>query len=84
MDNLCEMLEAVSELNFEIDLLADLNIDWNSNICSWKKRLHAFTSAFGLRQMVNQPTRLCFKSNGTQTSTFIDRFFFSSVEEQYQ
>lgn len=81
MDNLCEMFEAVSELNFEIYLLADLNIDWNSNICSWKKRLHAFTSACGLRQMVNQPTRVSFKSNGTQTSTCIDHIFTNAVDK---
>lgn len=81
MDNLCEMLEAVGEFNFEIYLLADFNIDWNSSTCSWKKRLHAFTSACGLRQMVNQPTRVSVKSNGTRTSTCIDHIFTNAGDK---
>jgi hypothetical protein len=55
LNNVCEMLDSVCDVNREVYFLGDLNIDWFSSSCQLKRKL--LTSACNLVQVINQPTR---------------------------
>ena len=58
LNNMCEILDSVYDVNREVYFLGDLNIDCFSTSCLLKRKLLTLTSACNLVQVINQPTRL--------------------------
>ena len=56
LNNMCEMLDRVCDVNRVVYFLGDLNIDSFSSSCPLKRKLLTVTSACNLDQVVNQPT----------------------------
>lgn len=75
LDKLCVMLDKVCDLDNEVYFLGDLNIDWNMFNCPLKERMQAITNACNLVQMVDKPTRVCIKKDGSKSETCIDHIF---------
>ena len=80
LNNMCEMLDSVCDVNREVYFLGDLNIDWFSTSCPHKRKLLTVTSACNLVQVINQPTRVFTNTTGTRSSTCIDHIFTNTVE----
>jgi hypothetical protein len=70
LNNMCEMLNSVCDVNREVYFLADLNIDWFSSSCAFN---FVRVILFGL--LINLPGCL-----GTRSSTCIDHIFTNAVE----
>ena len=64
LDNMCEMLDDVCDVNREEDFLGDLNIDWLSSSCSLKKKPQTVTGACNLDQVFSQTTKVVTSSTG--------------------
>jgi len=64
----------------DIYFMGDLNIDWFAKDCHLKRKLLTTTNACGLTQLINKPTRICFKNDGSRTSTCIDHIFTNRPE----
>lgn len=79
LDMVCEMLENACNLGFETYFMGDLNIDWQG-MCPMRNKLQCMASACGLIQVVDKPTRIKIRSDGTQTSTCIDHIFTNAAE----
>ena len=62
LDNMCEMLDNVCDINREVYFLGDLNIYWFSSSCPLKKKLQIVTSACKQVQVISQPTRVVTNS----------------------
>ena len=75
LNNMCEMLDSVCEVNREVYFLGNLNIDWFSSSCLLKRKLLTVTSACNLVQVISQPTRVFTTITGTRSSTCIDHIF---------
>ena len=73
LDNMCEMLDNVCDINREVYFLGDLNIKW---LPTQEKG----TSACNLVQAINQPTRVVTNSTGMKSSTCIDYIFTNATE----
>jgi hypothetical protein len=71
LDNICEMLDNVCDINREVYFLGDLNIDWLSSSCPLKKKLQTVTSACNLVQVISQPTRVVKNSTGINKYIYI-------------
>lgn len=80
LDNLCEMIDKVCDVNREIYLLGDLNINFLSSGCPLKKKLLTVTNACNLVQVINQPTRVITNSTGVTSSTCIDHIYTNAGE----
>uniref|UniRef100_A0A4W5NM05 Reverse transcriptase domain-containing protein n=1 Tax=Hucho hucho TaxID=62062 RepID=A0A4W5NM05_9TELE len=80
LDNMCEMLDNVCDINRAVYFLGDLNIDWLSSSCSHKKKLQTVTSACNLVWVIIQPTRVITNSTGMKSSTCIDHIFTDAAE----
>ena len=80
LNNMCEMLHSVCDVNREVYLLGDLNIDWFSSSFLLKRKLLPVTSACNLVQVINQPTRVFTNTTGTRSSTCIDHISTNTVE----
>lgn len=78
LDNICAMLDHASSTSHEIYFMGDLNIDWNSSCCSMKIKLMSASAACGLTQVINKPTRICLRSDGTQVASCIDHIFINT------
>jgi hypothetical protein len=61
LNNMCEMLDSVCDVNREDYFLTDLNIDWFSSSCPLKRELLSETSACNLVQVINQPNQAVYK-----------------------
>lgn len=79
LDLVCEMLEVVCNFGFETYFLGDLNIDWQGS-CPMKNKLQSMASACGLTQVVDKPTRITMRRDGTHTATCIDHIFTNAAE----
>ena len=55
LDNICEMLDNVCDINKEVYFLGDLNIDLLSSSCPLKKKLLQPVTATWFRSSVNLP-----------------------------
>ena len=80
LNNMCEMLDRVCDVNREVYLLGDLSIDWFSSSCPLKRKLLTVTSVCNLVQVVNQPTSEFTNTTVTRSSTCIDHIFTNTVE----
>ena len=80
LNNICEMLDSVCDVNREVYFLGDLNIDWFSSSCPLKRKLLTVNSACNLVQVINHPTRVFTNTTGTRSSTCIDHIFTNAVE----
>ena len=80
LDKICEMLDHASSTSHEIYFMGDLNIDWNSFCCPMKMKLMNASAACGLSQVINKPTRICLKTDGTRVATCIDHIFINTPE----
>jgi hypothetical protein len=80
LDNMCEMLDNVCDIDREVYFLGDLNIDWLSSSCPLKKKLQTVTSSCNLVQVISQPTRVVTNSTGMKSSTCIDHIFTNAAE----
>ena len=80
LDNMCEMLDNVCDINIELDFLGDLTIDWLSSGCPLKKKLQTVTSTCNLVQVISQPTRVVTNSTGMKSTTCIDHIFTNTAE----
>ena len=80
LDNMCEMLDNVCDINREVYFWGDLNIDWLSSSSPLKKKLQTVTSACNLDQIVSQPTRVVTNSTGMKSSTCIDHIFTNAAD----
>ena len=75
LERMCTMLDKVCDLGLETFYLGDLNIDMGSDGCSLKRRLLETTTACGLVQLVDTPTRVYKKQDGSISETCIDHIF---------
>ena len=75
LDQLCLMLDKVCDLGHETYFLGDTNIDWNSCNCTLKEKLQSTARACNLSQMVEKPTRVCIRRDGSKSETCIDHIF---------
>ena len=66
LNNMCEMLDSVCDVNREVYFLGDLNIDWFSSSCPFKRKLLTVTRSCNLVQVINQPTRVFTNTTGTR------------------
>ena len=73
LENMCEMLDNVCDINREVYFLGDLNIDWLSGI-------KTVTSACNLDQVVSQPTRVVTNRTGIKSSTYTDHIFTNAAD----
>lgn len=80
LDQICEMLDRVCDINNEIYFLGDLNIDWNSRCCALRNKLLSLTDACNLSQVITKPTRICSRADGSKSSTCIDLIFTNVAE----
>ena len=80
LDNMCEMIDNVCDINREVHFLGDLNIDWLLSSCPLKTNLQTLTNACNLVQFINQPTRVVTDSTGMKSSTCIDHIFTYTAE----
>ena len=48
LDDLCDLIDRVSDVNGEMFLLGDMNIDWLANHCPMKKKMVSLISVFRL------------------------------------
>lgn len=80
LDEICRMIEDISVMTLEIYLTGDFNIDWFSNSCSLKNKLLTATNTCGFHQLINKPTRTCYKYDGITSSTCIDHIFTNAPE----
>ena len=80
LNNICEMLDCVCDVNREVYFLGDLNKYRFSSRCLLKRKLLSVTSACNLVQVVNQPTRVFTNTTGTRSSTCINHIFTNTVE----
>ena len=78
--NMCQMLDNVCDINWEVYFLGDLNIDWLSSSCPIKKKRQTLTNACNLDQVVSQPSRVVINSTGMKSSTCIDSIFTNAAE----
>jgi len=79
LDKICEMLDHASCMNLETYFMGDFNIDWNSSDCR-KIKLMSTAIACGLSQVINKPTRICIKKDGTQSASCIDHMFINRLQ----
>lgn len=77
---ICEMLEKVSEENKEIFLLGDMNINWFDTQCSVRKEIGSICSACNLTQIIMVPTRVKVNVAGVKTSSCIDHSYTNVPE----
>ena len=75
LERMCTMLDMVCDLGFETFYLGDLNIDLSIPGCPLRRRLLETTTACGLVQLVDRPTRVQRNQNGSITETCIDHIF---------
>ena len=80
LDNMCEMLDNVCDINREVYSLGDLNIDWLSSSCPLKKKLQTVTSACNLFQVISQHTRVVTISMGMKSWTCVGHIFTNAAE----
>jgi len=80
LDSMCKMLDMNTNASQDIYFMGDLNIDWFAKDCHLKRKLLTTTNACGLTQLINKPTRICFKNDGSRTSTCIDHIFTNRPE----
>ena len=79
LNNMCEMHDSVCDVNREVCFLGDLNIDWFSSSCPFKRKLINVTSACNLVQVINQPTRMFTNTTGTGSSRIISITFLLTL-----
>ena len=75
LDELCIMLDRVSDVKGEIFCMGDLNINWDLKDCSLRKKLFSLADACNLTQVMTRPTRIFHRTDGTGSSTCIDLIF---------
>lgn len=80
LDTICDMLDNNAVVGQDIYFMGDFNIDWFALNCPLKNKMQTATNACGLTQVINKPTRICVKQDGTKTSTCIDHIFTNSPE----
>ena len=69
------MLDKVCDLGLETFCVGDFNIDWKVSKCPLKARLLETTTACNLVQMVDRPTRVHIRQDGSKSETCIDHIF---------
>lgn len=80
LDTICEMLKNNTVVGQDIYFMGDFNIDWLAQNCPLKTKLQTATNTCGLTQVINKPTRICAKQDGTKIFTCIDHIFLNSPE----
>ena len=80
LDNICEMLDNICDINREVYYQGDLNIDWLSSSCGIRKNRQTVTRACNLVQVISQPTRVVTNSTVMKSSTCIDHIFNNAAE----
>lgn len=80
LDQMCEMLDRVCDLDNEIYFLGDINIDWNLKSCTLRHKLLSCADICNLTQVVTKPTRVNCKADGSKSSTCIDLIFTNVAE----
>lgn len=81
LDNICTMLQNVTDSDYELLFAADMNVDWFSSNCYLKRKLSDAATVYNLSQIVNLPTRIHINRNGSCSSTCIDHFFTNAPEK---
>ena len=81
LDNICMMLENVTDNGNDIYMLGDMNIDWLSSNCTLKKKLSNAATLCNLSQVIGVPTRINVNRDGRVTSTCTDHFFTNCSEK---
>lgn len=72
LNDLCVLIDRVTDVNSDIFLLGDMNIDWFANQCPMKQKLVSLIAACNLSQMISQPTRV-FTNSAGHTSCHLHR-----------
>uniref|UniRef100_A0A3B3CXC8 Reverse transcriptase domain-containing protein n=1 Tax=Oryzias melastigma TaxID=30732 RepID=A0A3B3CXC8_ORYME len=81
LNDICMMIQRVSDLNCDVFILADMNIDWFSHKCSLKKTISDTIVLSNLCQLINVPTRAGINQAGLSTSTCIDHIYTNCAEK---
>lgn len=80
LEQICEMLDRVCDGHYEIYFMGDLNIDWGSRNCALRKKLFSLAEICNLSQAVTKPTRICYRVDGSKSSSCIDLIFTNAAE----
>ena len=75
IDELCDMIDIISDENCEIHALGDANVHWESQSCPNRKKLFNILNTCNLAQVVDEPTRITIGSEGNLLRTCIDHIY---------
>lgn len=81
LNNICTMLQNVTDNDNEIYISGDMNIDWFASNCSLKRKLSNAATVCNLSQVIHLPTRINVNWDESVTSTCIDHFFTNCAEK---
>lgn len=79
-DDICTMLQKVSEYDREFYFLGDFNINFLDKSCALKERLLMVMNECNLSQRLNVPTRIFSNNEGVKSSTCIDHIYTNAAE----
>ena len=80
LNDMCEMLDSVCDVNREVYFLRDLNIDCFLSSCLLKRKLLTLTNACNLVQVIHQFTRVFTNTTGTRSFKCIDNTSTNTVD----
>ena len=74
LNDICIMIDRVTDENKETYLLGDFNVNWLSDNCSMKNRLLLMSRTCNLTQIVSVPTRVSVSKEGVLYHPHIHMF----------
>ena len=82
LDNMCEILDNVFDINREVYFLGDLNIDWLSSSCPSHEKASNFNQCLqpGSDYQSTYSTRVLTNSTGMESSMCIDHNFTNAAK----
>ena len=80
LDLMCDMLDRVCDMNYEVYFLGDMNINWHMKTCSLRSKLLSCANTCNMTQVIKSSTRIFSRADGLKTSTCIDLLFTNAAE----
>lgn len=75
LNDICTMIDRVTDENKEMYLLGDLYVNWLSDNCSMKNRLLLMSGTCNLTQIISTPARVGVSKAGVLSSSCIDHIY---------
>ncbi len=75
LNDICSMIDRVTDENREMYLLGDFNVNWLADNYSMKNRLLLMSRTCNLIQIVSVPTRVVVSKEGVLSSSCIDHIY---------